>query len=124
MDNIPAYTESEIGQLYQIIKDDTDAFIAQDVIQQISTIRDNNWNTDRSLYSLVIQGKSADWLKEHELYGEGRLFMVSYENRFYSFSFHIRHLKRILTTPLDRMPLLINTRFVCSFAKWRLLIAK
>jgi hypothetical protein len=124
MNLIPAYTESETEQLYQLIKSDTEATIAQDVILLISKIRDNTCSTDRSIYHLVIKGESADWLKEHELYGEGKLFMVSYESKFYSFSFHVRHLKRILTIPLDRMPLLINTRFVCLFAKWRLSIAK
>lgn len=121
---LKSYSNNELGILFQLLKDKyKEELFLLDLLTNLKMFLNPTNSSELTIFSRYIK---EDPYKSYEPYGESKYFVLFYVgSNSLDFQFCSRHLNNFLhQATLREMPLLINTYFISTFAKWRLQIGK
>jgi len=119
-----SYSTNELEVLFQLLKNGhRKEYFIKNLIYQLKQALDPTYGFETTIFNRYLP---PGMYQDQEPYGESIYFVIFHEHHStLHFNFCSRHLNNFLyRATLREMPLLINTYFIGTFAKWRLQIGK
>lgn len=119
------YTEEEYAQLYQVVGEEFNSDVVASLKHAVRNLFNPQEDKGFCIYRHSLTDEECEMVKNRELYGESKVFVILVEDHTLVFRFFSRHLHKFLfETNISEMPLYIHSHFVNKIAIWRLQIAK